>query len=117
MDYKDNEDDLTRLGDSGGEEDTAAPMWGTPPTKWFIVLCNRLGLASNLRVFPSNEIEKGALTMRLKTLKDIQDSLTWPPAPEELPVVSWEICESCVAFSRSPRLTSLQSNGNRKRGR
>lgn len=60
------------------------------PTKWFITACHWLGLASHLRVFPSNEIEKGALTMKLKALKDVQDSLEWPVPSDELPVVTWE---------------------------
>ncbi|KAJ7705420.1 delta 9-fatty acid desaturase protein [Mycena rosella] len=60
------------------------------PTKWFIALCKYLGLASNLRVFPSNEIAKGALTMKLKHLKQVQESLVWPPTVEDLPVVTWE---------------------------
>ncbi|KAK7040756.1 hypothetical protein VNI00_009662 [Paramarasmius palmivorus] len=60
------------------------------PTKWFIALCQFLGLAHNLRVFPSNEIAKGALTMKLKELKRVQDNLQWPAPPEELPIVTWE---------------------------
>jgi len=60
------------------------------PTKWFIAVCKLLGLTSNLRVFPSNEIAKGALTMKLKHLKQIQDSIAWPPTIEHLPVVTWE---------------------------
>ncbi|KAJ7489365.1 delta 9-fatty acid desaturase protein [Mycena latifolia] len=60
------------------------------PTKWFIALCKHLRLASNLRVFPSNEIAKGALTMKLKHLKQVQESLVWPPAIEDLPIVTWE---------------------------
>ncbi|KAG6331140.1 hypothetical protein ID866_7948 [Astraeus odoratus] len=60
------------------------------PTKWFIATCHWFGLASHLRVFPSNEIEKGALTMKLKALKDVQDSLAWPVPSDKLPVVTWE---------------------------
>ncbi|KAF9465895.1 delta 9-fatty acid desaturase protein [Collybia nuda] len=60
------------------------------PTKWFIAICNKIGLASQLRVFPTNEIVKGALTMKLKELKRLQDSLKWPSQPEELPIVPWE---------------------------
>jgi stearoyl-CoA desaturase (delta-9 desaturase) len=63
------------------------------PTKWFIAMCKYLGLASNLRVFPSNEIAKGALTMKLKSLKELQDSLAWPLPVEELPIMAWDDCE------------------------
>jgi stearoyl-CoA desaturase (delta-9 desaturase) len=57
-------------------------------------MCQLFRLASQLRVFPSNEIEKSALTMKLKALKDVQDSIAWPVPPEELPVVTWEACAS-----------------------
>ncbi|KAE9402575.1 delta 9-fatty acid desaturase protein [Gymnopus androsaceus JB14] len=68
-----------------------AYMWYQyDPTKWFIAICNRLGLANNLRMFPNNEIVKSALTMQLKSLKKTQDSVSWPSPVEELPVVSWE---------------------------
>ncbi|KAJ8518644.1 hypothetical protein ONZ45_g4315 [Pleurotus djamor] len=60
------------------------------PTKWFIAICNLVGLAANLRVFPSNEIAKGALTMKLKELKKEQDQIQWPVGSERLPVVEWE---------------------------
>jgi stearoyl-CoA desaturase (delta-9 desaturase) len=63
------------------------------PTKWFIASCNFLGLATHLKVFPSNEVEKGVLTMKLKSLKQVQDGLQWPVHSDELPVVSWETCE------------------------
>jgi stearoyl-CoA desaturase (delta-9 desaturase) len=63
------------------------------PTKWFIAMCNILGLASDLQTFPSNEIQKGALAMKLKNIKKVQDSITWPSSKEDLPVVSWETCE------------------------
>jgi stearoyl-CoA desaturase (delta-9 desaturase) len=56
-------------------------------------MCKYLGLASNLRVFPSNEIAKGALTMKLKSLKELQDSLAWPLPVEELPIMAWDDCE------------------------
>ncbi|KAJ3505758.1 hypothetical protein NLJ89_g7251 [Agrocybe chaxingu] len=62
------------------------------PTKWFIALCGKVGLARHLRVFPSNEIAKGKLAMRLKELKEVQDSLEWPTPVDELPVVAWETC-------------------------
>ncbi|KAF8632654.1 hypothetical protein AX17_004787 [Amanita inopinata Kibby_2008] len=60
------------------------------PTKWFIALCGMLGLANSLRVFPSNEINKGALSMQLKKLHELQSSLEWPDSVEQLPIVDWE---------------------------
>ncbi|PPR00686.1 hypothetical protein CVT24_000974 [Panaeolus cyanescens] len=60
------------------------------PTKWFIGLCGKFGLASHLKVFPSNEIAKGRLAMQLKELKAVQDRIEWPTNADELPVVDWE---------------------------
>ncbi|KZT03139.1 delta 9-fatty acid desaturase protein [Laetiporus sulphureus 93-53] len=59
------------------------------PTKWFITACNVIGLASHLRTFPGNEIQKGSLTMELKRLKRLQDALEWPVPPEDLPILTW----------------------------
>lgn len=75
------------------------------PTKWFIAVCSMFGLATHLRVFPSNEIEKGAFTMKLKKLRKIQDSLTWPVPMEQLPVVSWEACKLTLIPDPHPLLT------------
>ena len=66
------------------------------PTKWFIAICGFLGLATQLREFPSNEIEKGALAMKLKELKGVQDSLRWPIPVKELPIVTWSVCECAI---------------------
>ncbi|CDO74196.1 hypothetical protein BN946_scf185043.g248 [Trametes cinnabarina] len=60
------------------------------PTKWFIAACAAVGLASNLHVFPDGEIRKSELSMVLKALKKVQDSIRWPAKAEELPVVSWD---------------------------
>ncbi|RDB25019.1 Acyl-CoA desaturase [Hypsizygus marmoreus] len=59
------------------------------PTKWFIWCCQQAGLASHLKIFPTNEIRKGQLTMHLKKLRKIQQDLTWPESINELPVVTW----------------------------
>lgn len=63
------------------------------PTKWFITICNRLGLASHLRVFPEREIDKGRLTMELRKLKARQEMIEWPMDSNDLPVINWESCE------------------------
>jgi len=60
------------------------------PTKWFIMACQFLGLAYQLKVFPENEIKKGQLTMELKKLREKQDGLDWPVSTPALPVVSWD---------------------------
>jgi stearoyl-CoA desaturase (delta-9 desaturase) len=60
------------------------------PTKWFIWMSEKLGLASHLKVFPENEVRKGQLTMELKKLKETQERLAWPSDSNDLPVVSWD---------------------------
>ncbi|KAH8830084.1 delta 9-fatty acid desaturase [Flagelloscypha sp. PMI_526] len=75
------------------------------PTKWVIWLCGVLGLASQLKTFPSNEIRKGQLTMQLKKLREVQEGLDWPHESTDLPVVSWESFEE-QAVTRSLVLVS-----------
>ena len=70
----------------------AAKWYQWDPTKWFIRICNKLGLATHLRVFPDREINKGRLTMQLKRLKAKQDTLEWPMDSNDLPVIDWESC-------------------------
>ncbi|KAI0058133.1 delta9-fatty acid desaturase [Artomyces pyxidatus] len=60
------------------------------PTKWFIWVCSKVGLASHLKTFPDNEVAKGQLTMQLKRLREKQDVLHWPEDVTSLPVVSWQ---------------------------
>jgi stearoyl-CoA desaturase (Delta-9 desaturase) len=84
------------------------------PTKWFIALCSKIGLASHLRMFPSNEISKGQLAMKLKELKELQDSIKWPTSVNNLPIVSWETCQlfflvmSFLFFSFSKKNPSVR---------
>ncbi|KAL1407987.1 stearoyl-CoA 9-desaturase [Vanrija albida] len=58
------------------------------PTKWLISAFSSLGLASHLKRFPDNEIQKGKYTMQLEKLQADNDSIKWPK--RDLPVVSWE---------------------------
>ena len=67
------------------------------PTKWFIWVASKFGLASHLKVFPENEIQKGMLTQALKRLRAEQDSIEWPQESRDLPVVSWKSCTSISA--------------------
>ncbi|KAF9032859.1 delta 9-fatty acid desaturase protein [Hymenopellis radicata] len=47
------------------------------PTKWFIWCMYKIGLAWQLKTFPSNEIQKGVLTMELKRLKKVQGAISF----------------------------------------
>ncbi|KAI9573404.1 hypothetical protein HD554DRAFT_867398 [Boletus coccyginus] len=60
------------------------------PTKWFLWSCEKLGLATHLKTFSDNEIQKGELTVQLRRLRQKQEALSWPSEKPELPVITWE---------------------------
>lgn len=89
------------------------------PTKWFIGLCKILGLASHLRVFPNNEIQKGILTMKLKEAKRLQDLIEWPRDRVDLPVWDWAQCKLRLVHEglrRASLMLKWQIKRNRSRG-
>ena len=60
------------------------------PTKLLITFFKTIGLASNLKEFPSNEIEKGRYTMARKELDQFGRTITWPKGNTDLPIISFE---------------------------
>ncbi|KAF9235421.1 delta 9-fatty acid desaturase protein [Melanogaster broomeanus] len=60
------------------------------PSKWFIWTCEKLGLATHLKTFSDNEVQKGELTIQLRNLRQKQDALSWPAEKFDLPVITWE---------------------------
>jgi stearoyl-CoA desaturase (delta-9 desaturase) len=60
------------------------------PTKWSIWIWKKLGLAYDLKTFPTNEIEKGRYQQELKKLERRRATLTWGTPIEDLPVVEWD---------------------------
>lgn len=60
------------------------------PTKWVIWLCSQFGLATNLRRFPQNEIEKGRIQRKREKLDEESEKVNWGVPLEELPVMEWE---------------------------
>lgn len=60
------------------------------PTKWFIIAMKSVGLASNLKKFPDNEVQKGRVAMQLQKLNEQQSELSWPKNYNDLPVISWD---------------------------
>ncbi|KAJ5364278.1 Acyl-CoA desaturase [Penicillium cataractarum] len=60
------------------------------PTKWVIWLCSQFGLATNLRRFPQNEIEKGRIQRKREKLDEDSEKVNWGVPLEELPVMEWE---------------------------
>ncbi|GAA5920946.1 hypothetical protein JCM1841_003637 [Sporobolomyces salmonicolor] len=66
------------------------------PTKWFIYSCYLLGLASQLKTFPDNEIKKGQYAMKLKAIAKEAGEIRWPKSSNHLPVLTWdEFQEAC----------------------
>jgi stearoyl-CoA desaturase (delta-9 desaturase) len=60
------------------------------PTKWSIWLWSKLGLASNLKQFRSNEIEKGRVQQLQKKIDQKRAQLDWGVPLDQLPVIEWD---------------------------
>ena len=60
------------------------------PTKYLISFFKAIGLASNLKEFPHNEIQKGRYTMARKKLDQLGQDITWPKGNTDLPIISFE---------------------------
>lgn len=60
------------------------------PTKWLIATCAFFGLASHLKTFPENEIQKGRLQTTEKNVMAKKTKLQWGTPISELPVMSFE---------------------------
>ncbi|RAH67590.1 acyl-CoA desaturase [Aspergillus aculeatinus CBS 121060] len=58
------------------------------PTKWFIWLCAYANLASGLKTFPENEIEKSRFQRLEHQLEIRRQKISWGTKPEELPAIS-----------------------------
>jgi len=60
------------------------------PTRRFIEICKILGLASELKTFPDNEVKKGMHNMKLKALNKEAKTIAWPKTSNDLPVLTWD---------------------------
>ncbi|KTW28076.1 hypothetical protein T552_01937 [Pneumocystis carinii B80] len=60
------------------------------PTKWLIILFKKMGLAYNLKEFPSNEVQKGILQQKQKKLDRWRSKLDWGTPLDQLPVIEFE---------------------------
>ena len=60
------------------------------PTKYLIIFFKTIGLASNLKEFPQNEIQKGRYTMARKELDKFGQTINWPKGNIDLPIISFE---------------------------
>jgi stearoyl-CoA desaturase (delta-9 desaturase) len=68
----------------------AIQWWQYDPTKWLIIACFYLGLASGLKEFSNNEIEKGMLQQKQKKLDQWRAKLDWGVPLDRLPVMEFE---------------------------
>jgi stearoyl-CoA desaturase (delta-9 desaturase) len=53
---------------------------------------SKLGLASQLKTFPDNEIKKGQYAMALKAVSRQAENIEWPKSSNHLPVLTWDEC-------------------------
>jgi len=60
------------------------------PTKWSIWVWKQLGLASNLKEFRANEIEKGRVQQQQKKIDQKRAKLDWGIPLDQLPVMEWD---------------------------
>lgn len=60
------------------------------PTKWCIWTWKQLGLASDLKTFRQNEIDKGRLQQQQKKIDQQRTKLDWGVPLEQLPVIDWD---------------------------
>lgn len=66
------------------------------PTKWLIKLLSFVGLAYDLKQFPSNEVTKGQIQMQEKKIAAIKRKLTYGTRLEDLPVFTWDEFQNLV---------------------
>ncbi|KAJ5278631.1 Acyl-CoA desaturase [Penicillium angulare] len=67
----------------------AIQWWQYDPTKWSIWVWKQLGLATNLKQFRANEIEKGRIQQLQKKVDQKRAKLDWGIPLEQLPVMEW----------------------------
>jgi stearoyl-CoA desaturase (delta-9 desaturase) len=70
------------------------------PTKWFIWLCEKVNLASNLKRFPENEIQKGRFQQLQRRLEVQRREISWGIPVDDLPVLSFEEYTEHVRIGR-----------------
>lgn len=70
------------------------------PTKIFIIVASWLGLATQLKTFPDNEIRRGQYAMKLKAVSREANEIKWPKDSNHLPVLTWDDCELPARHAR-----------------
>jgi stearoyl-CoA desaturase (delta-9 desaturase) len=82
----------------------AIEWWQYDPTKWSIWVWKQIGLASNLKNFRANEIEKGRVQQLQKKIDQKRARIDWGVPLEQLPVCSWD---KFVADSQSGKALTV----------
>ncbi|KAF9279285.1 hypothetical protein BGZ68_008031 [Mortierella alpina] len=77
------------------------------PTKWLIAFCAFLGLASDLKRFPTNEIKKGEVRMQQQKLDRVKAGLIWGTPIAQLPVFTYEEFEE-LATEKGQAVTLIE---------
>ncbi|KAI8072610.1 delta-9 desaturase [Gongronella butleri] len=60
------------------------------PSKWLIELCATVGLTTNLKTFPANEVLKGKIQMEEKRLFEKKQYVDYGTAVDQLPLYTWD---------------------------
>ncbi|KAI9307058.1 delta-9 desaturase [Cunninghamella echinulata] len=66
------------------------------PTKWLIKACSFVGLAYDLKTFPSNEVQKGIIQMKEKKILAEKRQLKFGTPIEDLPIYTWDEYQNLV---------------------
>ncbi|KAI8379746.1 stearoyl-CoA desaturase [Radiomyces spectabilis] len=66
------------------------------PTKWLIKTLSFVGLAYDLKTFPSNEVNKGRIQMQEKKILAEKRKLAYGTPIEDLPIYTWDEYQSLV---------------------
>ncbi|KAI7870831.1 delta-9 desaturase [Spinellus fusiger] len=72
------------------------------PTKWLIKAFEMVGLAYDLKTFPTNEIKKGYVYMQDKKLTNIKKGLKYGTPIQELPVYTWKEYQTITTTKGKP---------------
>lgn len=60
------------------------------PTKWFIWFCDKINLASDLKRFPENEIQKGKFQQIQRQMEIQRQKISWGIPIDQLPIWNFE---------------------------
>ncbi|ORY47705.1 hypothetical protein BCR33DRAFT_764103 [Rhizoclosmatium globosum] len=80
-----------------GDYRNAIKFYQYDPTKWLIWTASLVGLTYNLKVFPSNEIQKGRIYMQEKEIEQVKRTLDYGVPVEDLDCLSMDEVKAEIA--------------------